>query len=166
MAKSLNLDPSVLQPTPQEQLERETHLSADALGDALKLLRALHEHRVLDTTTRLVRGGEGLSHEVLELLNQPGGVRALRNVLEFAKLLGSVEPDEVGALTGALADGLRAGATRVRGGQPIGTRELLSLTRDPDVGLALGVIADVLKGFGRSLRERAQHGEVHVPPQT
>ena len=166
MAKSLKFDAATLRATPEERLEEETRLSADALLDTLKLLRALHEHRVLDTTTRLVRGGEGLSHEILELLNQPGGVRALRNLLEFAKLLGSVEPDEVGALTGALADGLRAGTTRVRSGQPIGTRELLSMTRDPDVGLALGVIADVLKGVGRGLRERAQHGEVHVPPQT
>ncbi|PYE51942.1 DUF1641 domain-containing protein [Deinococcus yavapaiensis] len=166
MAKSLKFDAAALQATPRERLEEETHLSADALLDALNLVRALHEHRVLDTTARLVQGGAGLSHEVLELLNQPGGVRALRNLLEFAKLLGSVEPDEVGAFTGALADGLRAGANRVRSGQPIGTRELLSLTRDPDVGLALGVVADVLKGVGRGLRERAQYGDVHVPPQT
>ncbi|AFZ65712.1 DUF1641 domain-containing protein [Deinococcus peraridilitoris] len=162
MAKALQFDPRVLLPTPSERLAEGTAESADALVEALELLRELHEHKVLHTLTRLVQGGEGLSFQALEILNEPGSVRALRNALELVKVLGSVEPQALSAVSGALADGMREGARRVQEGERAGLGELLSLARDPDVGLALGALVGVLRGFGKSLRARSQHGN---PPE-
>ncbi|SMB79214.1 DUF1641 domain-containing protein [Deinococcus hopiensis] len=159
MAKPLNFDAHTLLPTAEERVAQGTVQSADALVEALELLRALHEHRVLHTLVRLVQGGEGLASQALEVLNEPGSVRALRNGLEGVKLLGSVEPEALEAVTGALADGVREGARRVRGGERAGLGELLSLARDPDVGLALGALVGVLRGFGRGLRERQEAGQ-------
>lgn len=166
MAKPLAFDPRDLLPTPTERLSEGTAESADALLEALELLRELHEHKVLHTLVRLVQGGEGLAFHALEALNEPGSVRALRNGLELVKVLGSIEPDALTAVAGALGDGVREGARRVRAGEQAGLGELLSLARDPDVGLALGALVGVLRGFGRGLREREAHGNRPDVPHT
>ncbi|TDE85215.1 MULTISPECIES: DUF1641 domain-containing protein [Deinococcus] len=158
MAKSLEFDVRTLLPTPEERLAESAAESTDALVEALALLRVLHEHRVLHTLVRVVQGGEGLASHALNLLNEPGSVRAIRNALDAVKLLGSLEPETLETVTGALADGLREGARRVRAGERAGLGELLSLARDPDVGLALGALLGVLRGFGRGLREREAYG--------
>ncbi|WP_027481062.1 DUF1641 domain-containing protein [Deinococcus pimensis] len=154
MAKPVEFDPRDLLPTARERVEAGTEESADALLEALELLRELHEHRVLHTLVRVVRGGEGLTFHALEILNEPGSVRAIRNVLELVKALGSVDPGGLETLRGALEAGVREGARRVEAGERAGLGELLSLARDPDVGLALGAVLGVLRGFGRALRER------------
>ncbi|MFD1733508.1 DUF1641 domain-containing protein [Deinococcus malanensis] len=79
-------------------------------------------------------------------------------MLELVKVLGSVEPEALTSVTGALSDGLKEGARRVQAGERAGLGELLSLARDPDVGLALGALVGVLRGFGKSLRERSAEG--------
>lgn len=166
MAKAIDFDPGTLLPTPGERVAAGTAESADALLEALELLRVLHEHRVLHTLVRVVRGGEGLAFHALEALNEPGSVRALRNALDAVKLLGNVEPGTLETVTGALSDGLREGARRVREGERAGLGELLALVRDPDVGLALGALVGVLRGFGRGLREREAHGNLPDVPRT
>lgn len=164
MARAIDFDARTLLLTPEERLAGGTAGSADALLEALELLRVLHEHRVLHTLVRLVQGGEGLSAHALEILNEPGSVRAIRNGLGAVKALGTVEPEALDTVTGTLADGLREGARRVRSGERAGVGELLALARDPDVGLALGALVGVLRGFGRGLREREGAGTAHTPP--
>lgn len=166
MAKATEFDARTLLPTPGERVTAGTAQSADALLETLELLRELHERRVLQTLLRVVQGGEGLSVQALEVLNEPGSVRAIRNLLEVVKLLGSIEPEAIRTVSGALADGVRAGAERVRQREQIGMKELLSLSRDPDLGLALGALVDVLRGFGRGLREREAYGNMPPVPHT
>ncbi|GMA16031.1 DUF1641 domain-containing protein [Deinococcus metallilatus] len=166
MAKPLDFDVLTLLPTPEERLAESTAESAGALVEALELLRVLHEHKVLQTLVRVVQGGEGLTSHALDILNEPGSVRAVRNALEAVKVLGRIEPEALETVTGALSDGLQEGARRVRAGERAGPGELLALVRDPDVGLALGALVGVLRGFGRGLREREAHGHLPEVPQT
>ncbi|ACO47821.1 DUF1641 domain-containing protein [Deinococcus deserti] len=164
MARPVEFDPRVLQPTPHDRVAASTAESADALAEALELLRELHEHKILHTLVRVVQGGQGLSVHGLEILNEPGSVRAVRNLLELVKVLGSVEPEALTSVTGALSDGIKEGARRVQAGERAGIGELVSLARDPDVGLALGALVGVLRGFGKSLRERSSEaGAPHGP---
>ncbi|UBV45455.1 DUF1641 domain-containing protein (plasmid) [Deinococcus taeanensis] len=153
MAHAIEFDARALRPTPEQKVAAGTAESADALVEALELLRELHEHKVLHTLVRVVQGGEGLAFHALEIFNEPGSVRAVRNLLELVKALGSIEPEALGAVTGALNKGVREGARRVGAGERAGLGELLSLARDPDVGLALGAMIGVLRGFGQALRE-------------
>lgn len=155
MAEPLDFDPRTLLPTPRERLDAGAEEGADALLEALDLLRELHERRVLSTLVRLVQGGEGLTTSLLDTLNGPASVRALRNAIELVTVLGSVDPDDLRALGGALADGVKEGARRAREGERAGLADLLALSRDPDVGLALGALVGLLRGLGRGLRERA-----------
>lgn len=100
MAKPLNFDAHTLLPTAEERVAQGTVQSADALVEALELLRALHEHRVLHTLVRLVQGGEGLASQALEVLNEPGSVRALRNGLEGVKPAGERRTRSAGSGNG------------------------------------------------------------------
>lgn len=153
MAKPIEYDARQLLPTAEERVAAGTAESADALVEALELLRELHEHKVLHTLVRVVRGGEGLAFQGLEILNEPASVRAVRNLLELVKALGSIEPQALSTVTHALGEGVREGARRVEANERVGLGELLSLARDPDVALALGALVGVLRGFGKALRE-------------
>ncbi len=166
MAEPLEFDVKALLPGPQARIEAGAADSADALLSALALLRELHEHRVLETLTRVTQGGEGLAFHALQILNEPGSVRALRNLLELVKVLGSVDPDTLGHVSGALADGVREGARRMAAGERAGVGELLGVARDPDVGLALGALVGLLRTFARSLHARQAQGDPADVPHT
>ncbi|PTA69355.1 DUF1641 domain-containing protein [Deinococcus arcticus] len=151
MAKPLDYVPQP--PTAQQRLHAEVQDSTEALLEGLALLRALHDHGVLDVLGRTVRGGEGLSAALLQGLGSPGGTRALRNVAELTRTLGTLDPREVGLLGHALSTGLNEGARHVALGRGLGLGELLTLLKDRDVQVALGAIFALLKGMGRALRE-------------
>ncbi|MFD1733507.1 hypothetical protein ACFSC4_23690 [Deinococcus malanensis] len=59
MARPVEFDPRVLLPTPHDRVAASTAESADALAEALELLRELHEHKILHTLLRVVQGGQG-----------------------------------------------------------------------------------------------------------
>ena len=156
MAKSLAYEPRP--PTPEERLAAGTHQHADALLEALELLDELHRHRVTEGIINLVRGGSALSEHVLEALNEPGAVRSIRSLLELVRAFGSLDPEAVQSLLGALSDGVQEGARRVREKERVTTLELLGLLRDDDVNLALSALVGTLRGLGRGLRERQEQG--------
>jgi uncharacterized protein YjgD (DUF1641 family) len=160
MAQRLEYVPRVW--TAEEKLAEAQADSNEALLESLKLLRELHEAGVLDTLTKLVRGGEGLLGKTLHLLEGDSATRLLRNVLELGKTLSELDPDAVGSLGRAANVGVTEGAKRVQKGEGVGLGELMGLLRDRDVQVALGALFGTLKGFGRSLRD--SRGETTEQP--
>ncbi|EYB67486.1 hypothetical protein DEIPH_ctg040orf0055 [Deinococcus phoenicis] len=150
MARSLNYVPPV--PTPQEELTAASLENAEALLEGLRLLRALHEHGVLDMLNRVVRGGSGLTGQTLHTLEGVGGTVLIRNLLEVGRTLTELDPQSVGTLGRALNAGVNEGARRVAQGERVGLPELLGLLRDPDIQVALTALFGTLKGFGHALR--------------
>lgn len=142
-------------PTPQELLAEAGNdpQSAEALLEGLKLLRALHDHGVLDVANKLVRGGSGLAGGALEIMEGQSSVHLLRNLLEGARTLSELDPNTTGTLGRAVVRGVNEGARRVARSEGVGLGELMGLMRDKDVQIALGALFGTLKGFGRALRE-------------
>ncbi|MBZ9749416.1 DUF1641 domain-containing protein [Deinococcus sp. HMF7604] len=151
MAKALDYAPRP--PTSQERLASEVEDSTDALLEGLELLRVLHDHGVLNVLGKTVRGGEGLTASLLQILGGSGGTTFLRNVSELSRTLGTLDPREVGLLSHALTTGVAESARHVASGRGIGLGELMGLLKDRDVQVALGAILALLKGMGRALRE-------------
>ncbi|MEF2277367.1 DUF1641 domain-containing protein [Deinococcus sp. YIM 134068] len=156
MAKSLPYTPRVR--TPQEELSEASAENAEALLEGLKLLRALHDHGVLDVLNRGVRGGGGMVGETLHVLERDDSTRLIRNLLEVGRAVSDLDPQNVGVLGRALGAGVNEGAIRVARGERVGLPELLGLLRDPDVQVALTALFGLLKGFGHALRT-AEDGE-------
>jgi uncharacterized protein YjgD (DUF1641 family) len=131
------------------RLEQAPDKHADALLAAYDLLQALHDRGILDVATSALRASDELLEKVVDNVDTPEAMRALRNLLFWQKILGSIEPKWFQGLFQAIPDGL-ATATAERD-EPVRVWKLLrrALSKDSLRGLAAGV--DFLESFGRHL---------------
>jgi len=122
---------------------------AEAILAAYDLLQALHDRGILDTATSALRASDELLEKVVDNANTPEAIRALRNLVFWQKILGSIEPQWFKGLFQAIPDGL-ATATAERH-EPVRLWKLLrrAMTKDSLRGLAAGI--DFLESFGRHL---------------
>jgi uncharacterized protein YjgD (DUF1641 family) len=132
-----------------ERLERATEQHAEAILAAYDLLQALHDRGILDITRTALAASDELLEKVVEGVNTPSSIRALRNLVFWRGILGSIEPKWFKGLTEAVPEGLeKATAERDR---PVRLWTLLrrALNNNSLRGLAAGV--DFLESFGRHL---------------
>src|ERR1700739_3986324 len=99
-------------PARDPRVELQTRLQsaplehAEALLSAYEVLQGLHERGVLD----LMRGALGSSDKVLEIvvnaMKTPDSVRAIRNAIILAMILGTVEPELVEGFARSLPEAI------------------------------------------------------------
>jgi uncharacterized protein YjgD (DUF1641 family) len=135
-----------------DRLERAPGEHAEALLAIYDLLQGLHDRGVLDALNGTLSSGDFIMETVVETANAPENIRAVRNLILLSKLLGSIDPELLGALVGAIPDGL-AQATATKTKAP----SLLSLlqkfnSQDSRRGMALA--AGLLESLGRRLGEK------------
>lgn len=150
MAKPLEFTPRPA--TPQERLHSEIEDAAPALEESLRLLRELHEHGVLELLVKVVRGGEGLAEGTLNLLGSERMLLGMRNLVELAKVLGAVHPNDVHLLSEGVGAAASQGAQNAAEGLRVTPLEIPRMLLDPDVQLALGAVFGLLKGLGQGMR--------------
>src|SRR5882672_8951417 len=133
----------------RERLDRAPEEHAQAVLAAYELLQVLHDRGILDVTTSALRASDELLEKVVDNANTPEAIRALRNLVFWQKILGSIEPQWFKGLFQAIPDGL-ATATAERHA-PVRLWKLLrrAMTKDSLRGLAAGI--DFLESFGRHL---------------
>lgn len=131
------------------RLEKAPAEHAEALLAGYEVLQALHEQGVLD----MLRGALGAKDQILETVvtaaNTPESVRAIRNLLFWRKILGSIEPEWFKGLFQAIPEGI-AKATAERG-KPVGLWGILRRIRSKDSLRAMAAAIDFLEAFGRHL---------------
>jgi uncharacterized protein YjgD (DUF1641 family) len=133
----------------RERLERAPQEHADAILAAYDLLQVLHDRGILDITRAALAASDELLEKAIEGVNTPSSIRALRNLVFWQGILGSIEPKWFKGLTEAVPEGLeKATAERDR---PVRLWTLLrrALSKNSLRGLAAGV--DFLESFGRHL---------------
>src|SRR5712671_1174523 len=133
----------------RERLERAPEEHAEAVLAAYDLLQALHDRGILDVTRSALAASDELLEKVVDAVNTPGAIRALRNLIFWQGILGSIEPKWFKGLVEAVPEGLeRATAER---DQPVRLWTLLrrALSKNSLRGVAAGV--DFLESFGRHL---------------
>jgi uncharacterized protein YjgD (DUF1641 family) len=135
----------------RERLERAPEEHAEAVLAAYDLLQTLHDRGILDVTATALAASDELLDKVVDGVNTPGAIRALRNLLFWQGILGSIEPKWFKGLVEAIPEGLKV-ATAERD-EPVRLWTLLrrGLSRDSLRGLAAGV--DFLESFGRHLHK-------------
>jgi uncharacterized protein YjgD (DUF1641 family) len=133
----------------RERLERAPEEHAEAVLAAYDVLQALHDRGILDVTRSALAASDELLDKVVDGVNTPAAIRALRNLLFWQGILGSIEPKWFKGLVQAIPEGL-AVATAERE-EPVRLWTLLrrALSKDSLRGLAAGV--DFLESFGRRL---------------
>jgi uncharacterized protein YjgD (DUF1641 family) len=122
---------------------------AEAVLSAYEMIQGLHDRGVFD----LVRGALSASDRLLEMavdeVRSPEGVRAIRNLLLLAKVLGTIEPELLRDFTLAIPKALaQANAEEAR---PPGLIKLLSTFSNRDFRRGLAGFNDLLMAFGKNL---------------
>jgi uncharacterized protein YjgD (DUF1641 family) len=152
MAQPIPLDLPTRDPRVELQARlREAPLEhAQALLAAYEVLQGLHDRGVFD----LLRGALGSSDKVIEIIveaaNTPASIRSIRNGLILAKTLGSLEPEQVGALASSLPEALAL--VQQQGPKPPGVWAILRRSRSPDFRRGLFLATSLLEALGRHLR--------------
>src|ERR1700737_4465645 len=112
-------------------------------------LQELHNHGLLE----IMRGAVAASDEILERLvdnaRTPEAIRAIRNLLFWRRVLGSIEPEWFQGIFQAIPEGI-AQATAERD-QPVSFFALLRRLSRKDSLRGLAAAIDFLQAFGRHL---------------
>jgi len=132
------------------RLEEAPAEHAAALLDGYELLQELHEHGVF----ALIRGALGATDKVVEAAsagaNSTEAIRAMRNGIILAKLLGSIDPEVMLAVSGSVGDTF--GNVKSVPENPPGTFKLLSGFAGPDHRRGLSLISRFLENLGSRLK--------------
>lgn len=133
----------------ESRLEHAPQEHAEAILAAYEVLQELHNRGVLE----IVRGALAASDDILETVvdstRTPEAIRAIRNLLFWRQLLGSIEPEWFKGLFRAIPEGI-AQATAERE-QPVRFFGLLRRFISKDSLRALAAAVDFLQAFGRHL---------------
>src|SRR5438874_2624741 len=123
----------------RSRLEQAPEQHAEAVLAAYEVLQELHNRGVLE----IMRGAIAASDEILEKVvdgaKTPEAIRAIRNLLFWRQILGSIEPEWFRGIFQAIPEGL-AQATADRD-QPVRLFRLLRRVSNKDSvrGLAAGI---------------------------
>src|ERR1700674_3256925 len=151
MAQPIPLDIPPRNPRAElrSRLEQAPEQHAEAVLAAYEVLQELHSRGVLE----IMRGALAASDEILEKVvdgaKTPESIRAIRNLLFWRQILGSIEPDWFKGIFQAIPEGI-AQATAERD-QPVSFFRLLRRLSSKDSLRGLAAAIDFLQAFGRHL---------------
>jgi len=134
----------------RSRLEQAPEKHAEAVLAAYEVLQELHDRGVLE----IMRGALAASDEILETVvdnvKTPESIRAIRNLLFWRQILGSIEPEWFKGIFQAIPEGI-AEATAERE-KPVGLFTLLKRLTNKDSLRGLAAAIDFLQAFGRHLQ--------------
>ena len=131
------------------RLEHASEEHAEAVLAAYELLQTMHDQGLLE----IARGAMNARDEILGTIaanaSTPEATRAIRNLLFWRHILGSIEPEWFRGIFEAIPEGL-AQATAERK-KPVTLFGLLRRITNKDSLRALAAAIDFLQSFGRHL---------------
>jgi len=143
----------------RSRLEQAPEQHAEAVLAAYEVLQELHSRGVLEIMRGALAASDELLEKVVDGAKTPESIRAIRNLLFWRQILGSIEPEWFKGIFQAIPEGL-AQATAERD-QPVGFFRVLRRLTDKDSLRGLAAAIDFLQAFGRHL-----HSLESSSPQT
>ena len=153
MARPIGLE--VMPRDPREELRKrleeapEEH--AEALLESYDLLQDLHDAGVLRLLRGAVSSGGMIVNAMVGAADSEEGIRALRNVIILAKMLGSIDPDLLQGYANAVSETLGCQKPVV---EPPGLFKLFAEFRHPELRRSMALINKFLESFGNQLKTR------------
>ena len=137
----------------RSRLENAPVEHAEALLDSYELLQQLHEHGVFQLLS-----GE-LVETVVEGAKSEESIRAMRNAIILAKMLGSINPDLLEGI--AVATSQTLGSYKKPVIEPPGLFSLLNQFRHPELRRSIALINRFLETLGIQLGARGDSANKH-----
>ena len=133
----------------RSRLEQAPEEHAEAVLAAYEVLQELHNRGVLEIMRGALAASDELLEKVVDNVRTPEAIRAIRNLLFWRQILGSIEPEWFKGVFQAIPEGI-AQATAERD-QPVGLFSLLRRITHKDSLRGLAAAVDFLQAFGRHL---------------
>jgi len=151
MAVPIALETSPRDPAAElrSRLENAPAEHAEALLAGYEVLQALHEQGVFEVLRGALDAKDEILDSVVAAADTPEAIRAIRNLLFWRRILGSIEPEWFKGLFQAIPEGI-AQATAERD-KPVGLWQVLRRIRSKDSLRAMAAAVDFLEAFGRHL---------------
>jgi uncharacterized protein YjgD (DUF1641 family) len=143
----------------RSRLDQAPEEHAEAILAAYEVLQELHNRGALDVMRGAIAASDDILDKVVDNAKTPEAIRAIRNLLFWRRILGSIEPEWFQGLFQAIPEGI-AQATAERD-QPVSFFRVLRRLSDKDSLRGLAAAADFLQAFGRHL-----HSLESETPQT
>lgn len=152
MAKpiEMKLQPRDAREELQRRLDSAPIEHADALLSLYDLLQKLHDSGTLDLLRGTLGAGDDIVKRSVYLLTKPESVRAVRNLLLFGKLLGSMDPDMLHRISAELPHAI----SEADADEPPSTLTVLARFRSKESRRALAAGAAILASIGRELDDK------------
>jgi uncharacterized protein YjgD (DUF1641 family) len=120
---------------------------ADAVESAYELLQLLHDRGVLTLLRGLLGAGDRVIDTLVEAVDTPESIRAIRNFLLLTKFFSNIPPEVLNSLAQAATEGAR----REKSHRAPGFFELYRKLRNENTRHALAVTLDLLESVGKGL---------------
>jgi uncharacterized protein YjgD (DUF1641 family) len=133
----------------QSRLEHAPEEHAEAVLAAYEVLQQLHDRGVLEIMRGALAASDDILQKVVDQARTPEAIRAIRNLLFWQHVLGSIEPEWFKGIFQAIPEGI-AQATAERD-QPVSFFGLLRRLGSKDSLRSLAAGIDFLQAFGRHL---------------
>jgi uncharacterized protein YjgD (DUF1641 family) len=133
----------------QSRLEHAPEEHAEAVLAAYEVLQQLYNRGVLEIMRGALMASDEILETVVDNVKTPEAIRAIRNLLFWRQILGSIEPEWFKGIFQAIPEGI-AKATAERD-QPVTLFGLLRRFTSKDSLRGLAAAMDFLQAFGRHL---------------
>ena len=133
----------------RSRLEQAPEEHAVAVLAAYEVLQELHNRGVLEIMRGALAASDDILEKVVDNVRTPEAIRAIRNLLFWRQILGSIEPEWFKGVFQAIPEGI-AQATAERD-QPVSLFSLLRRITNKDSLRGLAAAVDFLQAFGRHL---------------
>jgi uncharacterized protein YjgD (DUF1641 family) len=132
------------------RLDRAPEEHAEALLAAYEILQQLYDRGMLDTMRSALAASDELLEKAVDNVKTPASIHAIRNLLFWRQILGSIEPEWFRGIFQAIPEGIaRATADREK---PVTLFGLLRQLTNRDSLRALAAAIDFLQTFGHHLQ--------------
>src|SRR5947209_12458760 len=139
----------------RSRLEDAPEQHAEAVLAAYEVLQELHDRGVLEIVRGALAASDDILEKVVDNTKTPEAIRAIRNLLFWRQILGSIEPEWFKGIFQAIPEGI-AQATAQRD-QPVSFFRLLRRLTNKDSLRGLAAALDFLQAFGRHLHSLETH---------
>jgi uncharacterized protein YjgD (DUF1641 family) len=133
----------------RSRLEQAPEEHAEAVLAGYEVLQELHNRGVLEIMRAALAASDEILQKIVDNARTPEAIRAIRNLLFWRQILGSIEPEWFKGIFQAIPEGI-AQATAERD-KPIGIFGLLRRLTSKDSLRGLAAAIDFLQAFGRHL---------------
>ncbi|MHB1628799.1 MAG: helical membrane plugin domain-containing protein [Bacilli bacterium] len=124
----------------------------DAVIAGLGLLQALHDAGVLEVAAGLLAAGDDVLAVILAQLNGQGAQKIIQNMVQLAKGLSGIDPEQLELALSSVTAGLQAALAQPDRASRLGVVDLWQAFRDPDVNASLALWLGFLQGMGKGIR--------------